>query len=244
MYCAYCGNQLDEGAVFCSVCGRQQGAASAVPPSQFQYNSLEMRQAYQAQKNGMRQSEITELNSAIQHFMQKKAEFDEYDAVCRQLEVYAEGSSNALIVWGAIISVFGFLAFMLGETAAVLGLLALLGSIGMIVGGIFKKKNHAVAYENYRKRYAYLSETLYRHYLNYPNCPVGAEYANPDILMTLMGYLQSGRADTIKESINLAISEAQQAEINNYLAGIEANTQAINAQTRVAAIFAAASYFK
>ena len=70
------------------------------------------------------------------------------------------------------------------------------------------------------------------------------QYANPDILIVLLGYLQSGRADTIKESINIAINDINQSEMNEYLASIEAHAQAIDTQSRVAAIFAAASFFR
>ena len=216
--------------------------------------------AYQAQKSSIRQSEINRLHETINYFLYKKPEFDEYDVVCNKLNVYSRGSSNALIIWGSILASLGLLLVIIGLVHAtemgdsssmydlivflVYGGLPFLGGAGMIVGGIFKKRNHANAYAYYQQRYAYLSDSLYRHYIAYTDCPVGPQYTNPDILMVLMDYLQSGRADTIKESINFAINDANQAEINDYLSRIEAHAQAIDTQTRVATIFAAASLFR
>ncbi len=77
-----------------------------------------------------------------------------------------------------------------------------------------------------------------------PTARSAPEYANPEILEIILGMLQSGRADTIKEAINLLINDAERSEMSEYLEMIEQNTAAINEQTRVAAVFAAANFFK
>ena len=240
MFCPFCGAQVMDGASFCNACGGNiTGAPAPAPNPAPAYNPVD----YQAQKNAVRESEMTALAKTIDHFNLKKNEFDQYDAVCQLVNYYSRGAKKSLIVWGGICFFFGIIVAVASSSAVPALLFCLPGAL-MIAGGLLMQINSKKKYEFYQAEYARLSQELYEHYMAYPNCPVGAEYANPDILEVLMSYLQSGRADTIKESINVAISEATRAEMNDYLATIQANTEAINSQTKVAAFFAAANYFK
>lgn len=237
MFCPHCGSQVADGVAFCSNCGGNLNVASQ-PVQQPVYD-------YQAQKMAVRQSEINALANVMQHFEQKRSEFEEYDAVCTLVNYYSRGAKGSLLVWGIIISVVGLLVCFADASAVVGGLVGfIIPGAAMIVGGILMKVKNRKNQEYYNAEYARLSEELYNHYLAYPNCPVGPEYVSPDILELIMAVMQSGRADTIKESINLLLAEADQDEINEYLASIEANTSAIRANTGVAAVFAAANFFK
>ncbi|MBQ3230787.1 MAG: zinc ribbon domain-containing protein [Clostridia bacterium] len=263
MFCPYCGNNVPDGAAFCSSCGNNLSANQA--PAQtvvndYQYQQQQMQQQYmmqqqmqmqqfQMQKNAVRQSEISALDQALRYFSQKRDVFEEYDNVCNLVNHYARGAKSALIVWGAIITSFGFLASLSAiengfSTFVVFLLLMIVPGLAMITGGILMKINNRKKFNYYQDRYAVLSQELYNFYMSYPECPVGPEYANPDILALIMETLQSGRADTIKEAINLLIQDANDAEYVEYLNAIQENTAAINSQTRVAAIFAAASFFR
>ncbi len=235
MFCPHCGQQVADGAAFCTVCGKSLTAAPAPTPVV----------DFQAQKNAIRQSEISALTKALQYFSQKRDEFTEYDCVCELVNHYAKGAKGSLLVWGCIITTVGLLTMLAGPEA-MLG--ALIGFVtpgaAMIFGGIMMKVKNRKNYQYFQDEYARLSQELYDHYVNYPDCPVGPEYANPEILEIILGVLQSGRADTIKEAINLLIDDAERSEMSEYLAMIEQNTAAINTQTRVAAVFAAANFFK
>ena len=251
MFCPYCGSAVAEGGSFCAVCGKNVATTAPAQPmpsvAEIQAQQQLQAQQYQMQKNAIRQSEINTLAQAIQYFSQKRSQFEEYDLVCDLVNDFAKGAKSGLLVWGCIIATFGLIA-----TGSVVGtgdmfpvmLFTLLPGIGMIVGGILMKINSRKKYEYFQAEYARLSDELYTYYLYYPNCPVGPEYVNPDILELIMEVLQSGRADTIKESINLLLADINQAEMNEYFEAIEQNAAAINAQTRAAAIFAAASFFK
>ncbi len=235
MFCHHCGQQVADGAAFCTACGKSLTAAPTPSPAV----------DFQAQKNAIRQSEISALTKALQYFSQKRSEFTEYDYVCELVNHYAQGAKGSLLVWGCIIATIGLLTMLAGPEA-MLG--ALIGFVvpgaAMIFGGIMMKVKNRKNYQYFQDEYARLSQELYDHYVSYPNCPVGPEYANPEILEIILGVLQSGRADTIKEAINLLINDAERSEMSEYLDMIEQNTAAINAQTRVAAVFAAANFFK
>ncbi len=244
MFCPKCGQQIADDAQFCMHCGNAINATAPAPaPAQPVVD-------YQAQKNAIRQSEMKSLSDALEHFNKKRSEFEEYDLVCDLVGDFSRGAKSALLVWGIIISAFSLLALFgslsEGEMGGVLGSLLFITLPGamMIVGGILMKKNNKRKRIYFENEYARLSQELYDHYASYPNCPVGPEYANPEILEILLGILQSGKADTVKEAINIALSEADRAEVNEYLNMIERNTANINANTRAAAFFAAANFFK
>ena len=234
MYCGKCGSFVPDGAAFCNNCGENlQMVAQA--------------QMFQAQKNAIRQSEMDELERAIAHFNQKRAEFEEYDYVSNQVVHYARGARKSLIVWGAIIASIGLLMLAVaGSEAGVApaAMIFLLPGIAMIAGGILMQVNNKKKLNEYSEQYARLSYELMNHYNAYPNCPVGAEYSNPEVLEIILGALRSGRADTIKESINVLISDAERAEMQEALSAIEAYTAQTSAGARAAAVFAAASFFR
>ena len=259
MFCFKCGAELPDGAGFCSSCGASlnSGAPSPQAPAmdyqaqmaQMQQMQQMQAQQYQMQKNSIRQSEIASLANCYEHFNQKRETFKEYDRIGQRVNYYARGAKSALIVWGGIIAGFNLIlltGFASSEPPASVVFMFLLGMlIGgvMIFGGIMmkvkNKKNRALVESEYIR----LSQELNDHYNAYPMCPVGAEYANPEILELIMNVLNSGRADTIKEAINVLIAEVNQAEMNAYLENIEAYSRSAANASKTGAVFAAASFF-
>lgn len=234
MFCNHCGSQVPDGAAFCNNCGNSVNAAPQAQMHQFQN-----------QKNAIRQSEIAALENVLAYFSKKRSEFAEYDLVCMLVNDFAGGAKKSLLVWGCIILTAGLLMLTAGADALVGALIAfVLPGAAMMTGGILMQVNNKKKYHYFQSEYARLSQELYEYYMAFPNCPVGPEYANPEILELILGVLLSGRADTIKESINLLIADANQSEMNAYIQAIEQNTAQINTQTRVAAVFAAANFFK
>lgn len=259
MFCIKCGAQLPDGAGFCSSCGSSLNAPSmneiSAPSADYNVQMLQAQQMqaqqYQMQKNGIRQSEIDSLSRTYAHFNLKQSAFQEYDKVGERLNYYSRGARSALIVWGAIITVFSFLILLGGaslgvryvKTFMVPFAIFFIPGVMMITGGILMKVNNKKKRRYYESEYIRLAQELNDHYNAYPQCPVGAEYANPKILEVIMGVLNSGRADTIKEAINLMIAEVNQAEMSLYLQNIEAYAKSTSNYSKASAIFAAASFF-
>ena len=237
MFCPFCGTKVMDGASFCTNCGKNLAGAA------------QQAAQYQAQKEAIRNSESTALYSAIQHFSAKTAQFDEYDRLCTDLNEFAKGTSNALIVWGAILFHFGItltLGLLSDGTeggaagAAVFALLFALPGLLMILGGILIKVNHGKKYRRALEQYAALSRELLEHYNGYPNCLVGPEYSNPRILAAVYQTLRSGRADTVKESLNLVIAGCDKRRLGWHLQDLKKST----ADVPVGTVFMPSRFFR
>lgn len=247
MFCSKCGQQIPDNNQFCNYCGN--------PTSQNQpgivndYQVMNSVHQYQVQKAAMRQGELRTLDSLIMHFSQKADQYDQYDAACSAVNHYGRGAKKGLIVWGAIFTVFG-LIFQLARNSYV----PVLGNVGlciflfpgllMIFGGIMMQVANKKNYNQALSTWEALSTELSYHYHAYPNCPIGPEYSNPHILMVLRNTFQSGRADTIKECLNLMIADSNQRAMENYLNDIQRNTALIARASTTTAIFMAASFFR
>ena len=243
MFCPYCGATVADNTAFCCQCGKniqQFRGVQTVETNQAQV------QQYQAQKQAARQGEIQTLDRVIQHFVPKQAAFDAYDDACKKVNHYARGAKSALLVWGCIALSFGlmFLAFSYADSVwrgaevlpSMLSMFVVPGAL-MIVGGILMKVNNRNRHSQSLERYGQLSAQLCNYYVALPDNPVGAEFCNPHVLTELMHILQSGRADTVKESLQCLTAGMNKAGIGKFLVQTQKNTAVINAQTGVSIIF-------
>ncbi len=231
MYCNNCGSLVPDGTAFCGNCGANVAGGA---PTQIQQ--------FQNQKNVVRQSEMSDLENAWAYFNEKRDLFKEYDLLSELVVDFAGGAKKSLIVWGAIIFAAGMFALFGGGGAG--SLFFVLPGAAMIAGGILMQVNNKKKYNYYLNEFARVSGELTDYYNAYPNCPIGAEYSNPEIIESILSVLKSGRADTIKESINLLISDAERAEMQATMQAIEAYTAKTSASASAAAFFAAANFFK
>lgn len=198
MYCSNCGSQVPDGVAFCSDCGFRVAGSTQ-----------EQMQQFQRQKNVVRQSEIEVLENAISYFGQKRVLYNKYDCVSDRLAHYSQGAKKSLLIWGILIAVMGTITMLMYPEAAIITFFILPGNV-MIVGGIFMQVNNKRKYAYFFDEYIRIFDELMEHYRAYPNCPVGVEYSDPKILESVLAVLNSGRADTMKEGINLVISEQRE----------------------------------
>lgn len=240
MFCQKCGFQMDDNSKFCPQCATPAGGVAPAVNPQPVYD-------YQAEKNAIRQSETEVVLNAYNHFLVKQTAFDEYDQVTSAISHYRRKNAIPMIVWGCIllapVLILGLLLASQEIGFLYLAIIMMIPGAALLAGGITKLLCVRKKIATLEQRYAQLSVELYNHYLNCPNCPVGPEYINPKALYKIITVLRSGRADTVKESINVIVNDANSARVGQYLHNLQVTTNQINAQTRVAAVFAAGNFF-
>lgn len=197
MFCQKCGQEMPDGAQFCMKCGAK----------------VEKEQPKVMPRTVDRNQEIAELEKMIEYFSQKAPQYAEYDTVCLNVNHYAVGFTNVLRVIGILVVVFGsFLGVYMSEytrtaqygNLIVLVMLAI--GVGMIVANqmMVKRFRHGAA-ETYQ-RYDLLTVELYENYMAYGECAIGCEYTNPNNLRAILEMIESGRADTAKDAINMLMA--------------------------------------
>lgn len=234
MFCPYCGTKLVEGASFCTSCGKSMASAL-----EFKQSTAEL----QAQQDAVRNREISTLENAISYFSRRANAFKEYDSVCCSLNYYARGTSNALLIWGSIITGLALLVLVAlisdneSESIPILVFLFLLPGLGMLLGGIGMKVGNRRNYNWVKNQYAELSKELFDYYRSYPDCPVAPEFANPQVLKRFLSNIQLGRADTVKESVAMCIDTRRYQKIQAYFSELSNNTADVDTMTGVTKFF-------
>lgn len=243
MWCQNCGSQVQDDAAFCMNCGTAVGGIALV------------RQASNvAQRTSIRQDECAELDRMIEYFSVKKTDYEKYDRLCKQINPSRWRKPVPLLVFGIILTAFGSLTLLLGISVAameeaagvlyiIMGIAPLIGGISMIVGFVRRSASKSQEYKDLLKKFSQQSEILYQHYLGYGDCLVSVEYTNPENLKVIRQTLLSGRADTIKEAINILIEDTYRD--NMHAVAIQAANAAKQAArgANAAAVFSAAGLF-
>lgn len=254
-FCSKCGNQVAEGSAFCPQCGNQLGIVS-VNGAQVPYKTPPV------QTVPVRQQSLVEMHKMLDHFSKKTNEYNEYDQLNDRLAVMLRGYSAAGMVWGIILVViFGLwtLAGFGGAIAAVeegnatalisclisVFFLFVISAVGvmLIVLNVLGRKKHHQKVDWCRDRINDLAEELTQHFHAYGYCPIGPEYTNPYILQQLTSIIQSGRAETPKEAINVLLDDAHKNSVEFAAMLTARNAQAAAAGATASAVFSAASFF-
>lgn len=247
MYCPKCGTQIEDGSSFCISCGSKITVIASNQETQHNYVSpLE-------QRINIRKSECEEIEKMIPYFSQKQDTYDEYDKTCAQLKPVFSTLITITLTLGIVSLAIGSLTLLISYSCvgneqlfgsrffpAIIFILIGLGSIAMCI--VFKKLQNNY-YQKTIRRINELSSELYQHYKGYGYCTVSAEYTNPSILRIILKTIESGRADTIKEAINILLENAHRNQMEEYArrTAISAAYAASSAST--AAFFSGASFF-
>jgi hypothetical protein len=201
-------------------------------------------------RHSLRNREIEELGRMISYFSQKSDQYAEYDSVCQKMDRIAKGKRCALLVWGIIITVLGLictLAYTASQESVASLLYALLlvalPGIGMIIGYIFYSRSFDKNTTIITNRYYELSEELYQHYLSYGICLIGPEYTNPSNLQTILSTIQSGRADTTKDALNVLVEDSYRNNMQKLAAQTARSAAAAARGAKTSAVFSAANFF-
>ena len=191
MFCQNCGTQITQNAAFCPICGQPMTASQ---PQSVSSASLRMQN---------REDELHEINRMIAYFSVKQSQFDELDAVRERLQPKYLRKRPSLLVWGIISAFWGFMFLFNGGIP--IGVALLLGAGAMVFAFVrstqIRKENYAAA----RQRFYELSEELERYHAGYGPCIVSVAYANPYTLAAIRDIIQSGRANTITDALNMLL---------------------------------------
>ncbi len=261
MFCGNCGTRISDGLRFCPYCGVQiqDIAEERVVP----YASRETGFMEEEFTRRGREAAINELERAYDWFSEKQSKYREYDSLSKRLPKMNRVGKRALMIWGCIIASFSLLYLLIiaytmlsRNSSEGLGIMLALPIVGLLIGaamiiGFFmldakrRKAVHAL-----QQKQTKIAEELTQHYIDFGPCSFGAEYSNPEIINTILNLVRSGRADSVKEGINIMISDLrmdQMTELSRTTAQhapiIARNSAAAARGSTAAAIFSAANLF-
>ena len=223
MFCKNCGQKISDQQNFCEFCGAASSSTGRI--------------------YSVRDEQISLIDDIISFFSQKKELYAEYDKVTQRINNLKFTCAKDALIWGLILlSVMSVLSLNLlsdGENP----LYALIPfSFSVLAGGalIFlffaRNKKRRIALEIAINQYSKLSEELSNHYAVCENCPVGIEYTKPSTLLAIKKMIQSGRADTIKESINVLLDDAHRRKMEDLAVKTAQYVESNHKLTRVAVI--------
>ena len=201
--CPNCNGQVQIDASrefgFCSYCGTKIVFEREAP--------LNATQAFADNRSAA----LDEITRIMDHFEPVADDFRRVDAVNDEINFLSHKSYAGVIGAGIVILIIGIIIMLCGGIPV--GIAVLIVAIVLFVVPGVQKNNDQQTIENLKEEKRELSRLLFDKYNEYPNCPVGIEYCRSDVLYDLYEYLRKGRAETIKEAINLLESDEHNAEM-------------------------------
>lgn len=201
--CPNCNGQVQIDASrefgFCSYCGTKIVFEREAP--------LNATQAFADNRSAA----LDEITRIMDHFEPVADDFRRVDAVNDEINFLSHKSYAGVIGAGIVILIIGIIIMLCGGIPV--GIAVLIVAIVLFVVPGVQKNNDSKTIEDLKEEKRDLSKLLMDRYNEYPNCPVGIEYCREDVLYDLYEYLRKGRAETIKEAINLLESDEHNAEM-------------------------------
>ncbi len=193
-YCTNCGSQIPANMQFCPTCGAPQNGG------------------YQQQYQNTRDNTLKELARMHDYFAQKQSEYNEFDRLNAALPAMNHVGFKPLLIFGIIIVTISFMIFAAGSNG--LGFVALLIGGSMIGGFIAIEVNRKKRVQNTKDRIDEIALSLMDHYQKYGNCPLDVDSTYPQNIAELYDLVKSGRADTLKEALNIQINDARMNQMS------------------------------
>lgn len=270
-YCVKCGSLMRDDDKFCVSCGTPLATAAPVSPVINQTMAPVYAPVSSLnQQERVRTDTLSELNRMINYFSLKQQQYDEYDKCSENIDIFSNPRARInvktgldgkpFIIAGAICAgvfmSFTYIALMLAGYTKNYGVPLLLFfitslGIGSLVFGIIRNTKNNRIRNNYRlnmlsqneTRFAELANELSIYYQNYGYCPTGPSYTNPKILQKLRELVYLGRADTVKEAINIMHLDAHNSEMELQAANAARSAASAARGANTAAFFSAANFF-
>lgn len=242
-FCSSCGTDVGDAA-FCPKCGASINESGVAVAQNANVSTLN-------QQKNLRQETGIELAKLYEYFNQKRPIFDEYDGLLEQAEKITKKSIRKKQIWAGVSIAIALMCFrdvFAGNFSELVGVLIFGGIAALLIYLAKNAKDKLAAGEN---RMIEIQNELQQHYNAYEMCPIGIEYCDPDIIKNIADVVRAGRADSIKEAINVLLDDAHKStmELQAMLTTEAANVAANNARTAsvnsgVAAAFSIASFFR
>lgn len=222
-FCTKCGTQMEDDVNFCPKCGTASNSANQVV-------NVESKTEVSEKDSSSIVAKLKELHSYFSEIGNAYNIFDNgigiiNDAEWRKTVNKRYKMSVAGIICWILTAIFvlmivrnyGFHRF---GTVIILAFLAIVvlscGIVFSIQGKGFK--NHKKALDFYDKNVPIAQKQIQEHYAKLENCPLGIDYTSPSTIERLVYYLNSHRADSLKEAINVLEDERHKANVENTLA--------------------------
>ena len=208
MFCPNCGKETQQSTPFCPFCG----------------NTLTVQQESVKQSKSVnpRQESMDELEYMHSYFSQIDSAWKRYDSLLKEAaRRKGRSTSKAGLVWGIILIAIFSLSLVVVLTSnnkvfpegpdyynyityGFFGFMIALGILLIVLNAVRKANN--------KKRIAWceaesdrMEDLIIDHYNKYENCPIGVEYTRLSDIELIYDTIRQGRADTIKEAMNLLI---------------------------------------
>ena len=157
---------------------------------------------------------IAQMQDMMEYFGEKQEKYTEMTLVTKEKADLEQTSSNGLLTVGLV-----WMAFVILISKGSLSIIIFFSIPSMIMFAIwnFFRKRKVNKINMLTKKKEAIAKELAEHYVLYENCPLGIEYTNPVDLYIMQSIILQGRADTIKEALNIYINdmrvEAMQEEL-------------------------------
>lgn len=211
MFCKNCGKEISEDTQFCPRCG----AAT---------NQITMgggKETDSVQPENL----VSDLQNCLNWFSQIATTYEFYKTGNNLInnETWIKKVKSSFTI-GLVFFIGGVVTFVLtmipviqSEWFALLFLWEILlgEAVFAIVGGIFAiiYGKHKSTLQFYRNKLPIIKQKIQEHYSNYEQCPLAIEYTDPNAISAFISYLNAGRAENLKEAVNLYEDECHKTQM-------------------------------
>lgn len=197
-----------------------------------------------------REQSMEELRKMYTYFSKKKAAYDEFDRLDKLICEQSKPIKKRGKTWGILLSIVGGVLLLASYSGTVMTGTPIMGLIFLGIGILLisshssKTKNRQKTLQDATKRMEELAQELTIHYNKYGYCQLGLEYTFPHTIESIYETIRLGRADTIKDAVNLLINDERMSEMERLQRETAQAAWKTCAATRATAGFAAANYFR
>lgn len=247
-FCTKCGTQMEDDVNFCPKCGTATNSANQVVNVESKSEVSEKDSSSIVAKLKELHSYFSEIGNAYNIFdngigLINDAEWRKTVNKKYKMSVAAKVSWLLLLIFIlAIVICYNAARHTYSITPLLLNLLFwFLAIVAFSCGIVFSIqgkgfKNHKKALDFYDKNVPIAQKQIQEHYAKLENCPLGIDYTSPSTIERLAYYLNSHRADSLKEAINVLEDERHKANVENTLAATRKAAEAAAFASQMTAI--------